>query len=76
MENHEQVPAAPSGDAAAETASEPGPLTELEGLITELKDKVSALRDGELDPATLESRLRELTELASRASSTLDSASR
>jgi hypothetical protein len=66
MENHEQDPA----------VSEPGPLTELEELIVELKDKVSALRDGELDPATLESRLRELTELASRASSTLDSASR
>jgi hypothetical protein len=66
MENHEQQPA----------AAEPGPLTELEGLIIELKEKVSALRDGELDPATLETRLRELTELASRASSTLDSASR
>ena len=68
MENHEQQP--------APAAAEPGPLTELEELIVELKEKVSALRDGELDPATLEARLRELTELASRASSTLDSASR
>ena len=52
------------------------PLTELEQLIGELKDKVSQLRDGELEPAALEARLRELTELASRAASTLDSASR
>lgn len=66
MENREQEPAAPG----------PGPLTELEGLITELKEKVAALREGEFDPAVLETRLRELTELASRASSTLDSASR
>ncbi|MGH2906963.1 MAG: hypothetical protein ACRDKI_09390 [Solirubrobacterales bacterium] len=63
------------------TQSEPnaaadGPLTELEVLIGELKEKVSALRNGELDPATLEARLRELTDLASRAASTLDNASR
>jgi hypothetical protein len=54
----------------------PGPLTELEELIGELKEKVSELRDGELDPATLEARLRELTELAGRAASTLDAAAR
>jgi hypothetical protein len=71
MDNPEQNQPAPT-----ETSADPGPLTELEGLIVELKEKVSALRDGELDPATLEARLRELTELASRASSTLDSASR
>jgi hypothetical protein len=71
MENHEQEPAVEDS-----SVGEGGPLTELEGLIIELKEKVSALRDGELDPATLEARLRELTELASRASSTLDSASR
>jgi hypothetical protein len=68
MDNLEQNHAAPPADT--------GPLTELEGLIAELKEKVSSLRDGELDPATLEARLRELTELASRASSTLDSAAR
>jgi hypothetical protein len=55
---------------------DPGPLSELETLIGELKEKVSALREGDLDAATLESKLRELTELASRAASTLDSASR
>jgi hypothetical protein len=51
-------------------------LDELDGLIIELKDKVSRLRDGEFDAGALETRLRELTELASRAASTLESVSR
>ncbi len=51
-------------------------LTDLDGLITELKQKVAALREGEFDAAALESTLRELTELAARAASTLESVSR
>lgn len=51
-------------------------LAELDSLIGELKAKVSTLREGEYDASALESRLRELTELASRAASTLESVSR
>jgi hypothetical protein len=51
-------------------------LDELDGLIVELKEKVSTLREGEFDAGALEARLRELTELASRAASTLESVSR
>ena len=51
-------------------------LAELDQLIGELKDKVSTLREGEFDAAALEGRLRELTDLASRAASALDSVSR
>jgi Ni,Fe-hydrogenase III large subunit len=51
-------------------------LEELDGLIAELKRKVSSLREGEFDAQALETRLREVTELASRAASTLESVSR
>lgn len=51
-------------------------LAQLDELISELKDRVASLREGELDAAALESRLRDLTELASRAASTLESVSR
>jgi hypothetical protein len=51
-------------------------LDELDGLIVELKEKVSTLREGEFVAGALEGRLRELTELASRAASTLESVSR
>lgn len=51
-------------------------LNDLDSLVEELKAKVSTLREGEFDAAALESRLRELTELASRAASTLESVSR
>lgn len=51
-------------------------LEELDALIAELKGKVSALREGEFDAQALETRLREVTELASRAASTLESVSR
>lgn len=51
-------------------------LDELDSLITDLKAKVSTLREGEFDAAALETRLRELTDLASRAASTLESVSR
>lgn len=51
-------------------------LDELDQLIGELKDKVSTLREGEFDASALEGRLRELTDLASRAASALDSVSR
>jgi hypothetical protein len=51
-------------------------LTELDELIGELKTKVAGLRDGEFDAESLESRLREVTELASKAASTLDSVAR
>lgn len=51
-------------------------IAELDQLIGELKEKVGALREGEFDASALETRLRELTDLASRAASTLDSVSR
>lgn len=51
-------------------------LAELDGLISELKDKVGTLKDGEFDAGALEARLRELTDLASRAASALESVSR
>jgi len=51
-------------------------IEELDVLIGELKTKVSTLREGEYDAAALEARLRELTDLASRAASTLESVSR
>lgn len=51
-------------------------LDQLDELIGQLKEKVSSLREGELDATSLETRLRELTDLASRAASTLDSVSR
>jgi hypothetical protein len=51
-------------------------LDELDHLIAELKSKVAALREGEFDAGALETRLREVTELASRAASTLESVSR
>ncbi len=53
-----------------------GSLSELESLIGELKDQVGALREGELDAASLERRLGELNELATRAASVLDAATR
>lgn len=51
-------------------------LDELDELILELRQKVSTLRDGELDAASLEERLRELNELAIRAATALESVSR
>jgi hypothetical protein len=51
-------------------------LDELDALIGDLKEKVATLREGEFDASKLEARLRELTDLASRAASTLDSVSR
>lgn len=57
-------------------ASTQATLSELDGLIGELKTKVSSLREGDFDAGALETRLRELTELASRAASTLESVSR
>jgi hypothetical protein len=51
-------------------------LDQLDELIGQLKAKVSTLREGEFDASALETRLRELTELASRAASTLESVSR
>lgn len=51
-------------------------LEQLDTLIGELKAKVGALREGEYDASALETRLRELTELANRAASTLESVSR
>lgn len=50
-------------------------LDELDSLIGELKGKIAALREGEFDSGALESRLREVTELAARAASTLESVS-
>lgn len=51
-------------------------LEELDTLIADLKAKVSSLREGEFDASALETRLREVTDLASRAASTLESVSR
>ncbi|MFY9265017.1 MAG: hypothetical protein WAO61_06290 [Solirubrobacterales bacterium] len=51
-----------------------GALGELERMLGELREKVTALREGELDAETLELRLREVNELAVRAASTLDRA--
>lgn len=51
-------------------------LQQLDELIGELKTKVAGLREGEFDAEALESRLREVTELASKAASTLDSVAR
>lgn len=51
-------------------------LAELEGLIAELRVKVTELRAGEFDAASLEQRLRELNELATRAAGAVDSAAR
>jgi uncharacterized protein YlxW (UPF0749 family) len=51
-------------------------LNDLDDLVGELKAKVAALREGEFDAAALETRLRELTELAARAASTLESVAR
>lgn len=51
-------------------------LQQLDELIGELKSKVAGLRDGEFDAQALEARLREVTELASKAASTLDSVAR
>lgn len=51
-------------------------LDNLDVLIEELKGKIAALREGEFDATALESRLREVTELAARAASTLESVSR
>lgn len=51
-------------------------LDQLDQLINDLKAKVSGLRDGEFDAESLEARLREVTELASKAASTLDSVAR
>lgn len=51
-------------------------LDQLDELIGQLKEKVSTLREGDFDASALETRLRELTELASRAASTLESVSR
>lgn len=62
--------------SASEAPSTEATLDELDQLIGELKDKVSTLREGEFDAAALEGRLRELTDLASRAASALDSVSR
>lgn len=50
-------------------------LDELDVLVDELKEKVSALREGELDASALEARLTELTDLATRAASALESIS-
>jgi hypothetical protein len=51
-------------------------LDELDQLIGALKEKVSSLKEGEFNAEALESSLREVTELASRAASTLESVSR
>lgn len=51
-------------------------LDELDSLIGDLKSKISSLREGEFDASALETKLREVTELASRAASTLESVSR
>lgn len=51
-------------------------LETLDALVAELRSKVTALREGEFDADLLETRLREVTELAARASSTLESVSR
>ncbi len=51
-------------------------LNELDSLIGELKNAIASLKEGEYDAPALESRLREVTELASRAASTLESVSR
>jgi ATP phosphoribosyltransferase len=51
-------------------------LATLDELIAQLKDKVSALREQDLAADALEERLREVTELAARAASTLDSVAR
>ncbi|MFT4050390.1 MAG: hypothetical protein QM648_11235 [Solirubrobacterales bacterium] len=51
-------------------------LDQLDELIGQLKEKVSSLREGEFDATALETRLRELTDLAARAASTLESVSR
>lgn len=52
------------------------PLAELEALVGELNQKVTALRETEFDAAGLEARLRELNELAARAAGLLERASR
>lgn len=61
----------PELDAATQQS-----LDELDRLISDLKEKVGSLREGEFDSAALETRLRELTDLAARAASTLESVSR
>ncbi len=60
----------------ADTQNADTQIAELDQLIGELKEKVGSLREGEFDASALEARLRELTDLASRAASTLDSVSR
>lgn len=71
IEEIEELLAMPELDQATQDS-----LAQLDELISELKDRVASLREGELDAAALESRLRDLTELASRAASTLESVSR
>lgn len=84
MNDHQpQTPPAAQPNAAQPNAAQPNAaqpnaaqLAELQQLIAELKERVSALRNNELDAATLEERLRELNELAVKAASAVDSASR
>lgn len=82
-----QSPAQPQAQSQAQPQAQPqaahaapGPssaqLAELEQLIAELKERVGALRSGELDAAELEQRLRELNELAVKASGAVDAAAR
>lgn len=64
-----------NGDSAARAAAT-APLAELESLIGEMTQRVTALRGADLDAAALRQRLLELNELATRASDALDRASR
>ncbi|MFY9488583.1 MAG: hypothetical protein WAP35_07820 [Solirubrobacterales bacterium] len=76
-QDQHQSPESPESQSPAQSdVVSAGSLTELETLLRELREQVTALREGELDAATLESRLRDLNELAARAASTLDDASR
>ena len=65
-----------SEQAAGPDAGVQQSLNELDALIGELKEKVASLREGDFDASALETRLRELTDLAARAASTLESVSR
>lgn len=69
MSDNADVDAQPFADPAAVAQ-------QFEPLLDELERKVSELREGSLDAAALEARLRELNELAARAAAAIESAAR
>lgn len=73
-EPHPQAPGSAQTDSAQ--VAESAQLAELQQLVAEMQARVGELRDNELDAATLEQRLRELNELATKAAGAIDAAGR